>query len=202
MKEIYKIFKVLKHKENNKDYKLLYEYALNTYNEIIETARKLDEKAQKFAIVISLFFTFQAIIFKVIIQNDYINKNMLEKKCFMICNFDLKIAFLYYSLIIIIFITILISLLGIYYILEVLKIESRKMLPMEKEVISIYKNYSEEKFILSLANKVIQINDFNEKNIEKKAEYLTKIHKIFRYILYFLVAEIISFIIFIICKFY
>ncbi|WP_029520049.1 hypothetical protein [Persephonella sp. IF05-L8] len=194
------IQKILKYKEDNKDYKLLYEYAINTYNEIIETSRKLDEKAQKFAIVISLFFTFQAIVFKVIIQDNYLKKTILEKKCFTVCNFDFKIEFLYYFLIIIIFITILISLLSIYYILDVLKIESRKMLPMEEKVISLYKNHSEKTFILSLAKKVIKINDFNEKNIEKKSEYLTKVHKMFKYILFSLFAEIINFFIIIICK--
>ncbi len=192
MKGIYKIFKVLKHQKDNKDYKLLYEYALKAYEEKLEIYRKLDEKTFKFAYILSFLST---ILFFML--NFFIN-DVFCIKCFT----DLaKNKCLYSYAIVRIVVDSIIILVFIYSIMNIffaiknllisLKPKDRKSIPINKEVVTNFNRISEKEFIIGLSKNLEEVTIELIKLIKAKSGIINLTFNYMRKIVYSLLINFV-----------
>ena len=173
--------------ENKANYNLLYEYTLEVYKEIIETWRKIDEKVQKFVTIVSIYVLIETLVMKILITDIKVTDikvpdNVIYSKFFFCLDFILIIS----SILFFIFLF-----LTVYFLLKTLRLQDRKSLPLNNEVINFFTTKENEKLIKSFSEKVSKVNKENKENLYRKIDFIRKAYFYLEFLTYILFTQVI-----------
>ena len=168
--------------ENKANYNLLYEYTLEVYKEIIETWRKIDEKVQKFVMIVSIYVLIETLVMKILITDIKVPDNVIYRKFFFCLDYILIIS----SILFFIFLF-----LTVYFLLKTLRLQDRKLLPLNNEVINFFTTKENEKLIKSFSEKVSKVNKENKENLYRKIDFIRKAYLYLEFLTYILFTQVI-----------